>query len=225
MAITGKNVVKRNTKKQVKSGKKVQVTKRNRKAVLKSVVRKFVVPKKVLKVIRPGSALEDLHSKWIQLSASQRKVLSDVADALNENKTEPKRVRLALLPKLVKAKRPMTGYMLFAHENRQRVVSEHPEWKITDIAKKLGEEWKALSEEQKVSFKSRKVENTTVKKTHKLDPAEKVRRAKERALVRLAQPKKLAKNDLIAQILKKTGNKHTKSVLTFMTKKSLLALL
>lgn len=49
-------------------------------------------------------------------------------------------------------KRPSTAYFLYANTRRAAVKEEHPEWKVSDIAKHLGAEWKNLSDAQKAPF-------------------------------------------------------------------------
>lgn len=51
-----------------------------------------------------------------------------------------------------KPKRSMSSFMFFANEKRAEVRQQHPELKITEIGKKLGELWAALPEEQKKVF-------------------------------------------------------------------------
>jgi structure-specific recognition protein 1 len=48
-----------------------------------------------------------------------------------------------------KPKKPMTAYFLWAQENRDRVKEKYPDLKITDVAKKLGEMWKEVSDKSK----------------------------------------------------------------------------
>ena len=46
-------------------------------------------------------------------------------------------------------KRPMSAYMLWLNANREKIKSDHPGISITDLSKKAGELWKAMSEEKK----------------------------------------------------------------------------
>lgn len=49
-----------------------------------------------------------------------------------------------------KPKKPMTAYFLWANENRDRVKEKYPELKgVTEVAKKLGELWKEVSDKSK----------------------------------------------------------------------------
>jgi hypothetical protein len=139
---------------------------------------------KVTRVIRSGSVFEKLYDFWKQLSTNKRKVLAEVGTALTNNAVEAKRIRVSLLPKVVKPKRPMTSYMLFAHENHERVKTEHPDWKMTQIAQTLGQEWKNLEQQTKDDFKLRKVSNTRAAVSHRMDPKEKARRVTQRTQLR-----------------------------------------
>ncbi|XP_008942733.1 PREDICTED: FACT complex subunit SSRP1, partial [Merops nubicus] len=55
-------------------------------------------------------------------------------------------------------KRPMSAYMLWLNANRERIKSEHPGISITDLSKKAGELWKAMSKEKKEEW-DRKAED------------------------------------------------------------------
>lgn len=53
-----------------------------------------------------------------------------------------------------KPKRPLSAYMLFSMENREKVMKEFKFEKkqIGDIAKKLGEQWKKMSDKEKTPY-------------------------------------------------------------------------
>ena len=53
-----------------------------------------------------------------------------------------------------KIKRPLSAYMFFSTENRDKVMKEFKFEKkqIGDIAKKLGEQWKKMSEKDKAPY-------------------------------------------------------------------------
>jgi len=65
-------------------------------------------------------------------------------------------------------KRAPTAYFLFTAERRAAVSAANPEAKITEIAKLLGAEWKALSEEEKAPFVA-KAEKEKVAHTAKVE--------------------------------------------------------
>lgn len=45
-----------------------------------------------------------------------------------------------------KPKRPMSAYMLWLNSAREQIKSENPGLKVTDIAKKGGEMWRAMKD-------------------------------------------------------------------------------
>lgn len=53
-------------------------------------------------------------------------------------------------------KRPMSAYMLWLNANREKIKSDHPGISITDLSKKAGELWKAMSKEKKEVGRSEK---------------------------------------------------------------------
>lgn len=66
-------------------------------------------------------------------------------------------------------KKPLTGFFLFSKDNRERLTKEHPEFKITQIGKLLGEEWGLASDAEKKKY-SEKAEK--LKKQYEKDLAE-----------------------------------------------------
>jgi hypothetical protein len=177
MAIAKKSASKKSAKQSTKSSKVSQKKPKSKK-------QKKTKDVKVTRVIRSGSVFEKLYDFWKQLSTNKRKVLAQVGDALTNNAVETRRIRVSLLPKVVKPKRPMTSYMLFAHENHDRIKKDHPDWKMTQVAQILGQEWKNLEQGAKDDFKLRKVSNTRKVVSHRMDPKEKARRASERTQLR-----------------------------------------
>eukprot|EP00527_Entomoneis_sp_CCMP2396_P009831 CAMPEP_0198137994 /NCGR_PEP_ID=MMETSP1443-20131203/1422_1 /TAXON_ID=186043 /ORGANISM="Entomoneis sp., Strain CCMP2396" /LENGTH=75 /DNA_ID=CAMNT_0043799603 /DNA_START=145 /DNA_END=372 /DNA_ORIENTATION=- len=61
-------------------------------------------------------------------------------------------------PKAKKAaggkKKKLTGFMLFSQEHRPKVKEEDPELTFGGIGKKLGELWRALTDEEKEKYKT-----------------------------------------------------------------------
>ncbi|NXL52783.1 SSRP1 protein, partial [Podilymbus podiceps] len=55
-------------------------------------------------------------------------------------------------------KRPMSAYMLWLNASRDKIKSDHPGISITDLSKKAGELWKAMSKEKKEEW-DRKAED------------------------------------------------------------------
>jgi hypothetical protein len=52
-----------------------------------------------------------------------------------------------------KPKRPLSAYMKFVKAKRSKVAAAHPTLKLTEIAKKLGEMWRGLSDADKAKYK------------------------------------------------------------------------
>ena len=53
---------------------------------------------------------------------------------------------------MARVKKPQSSYLLFCHERRQQVMSEHPGARIGDIQKIISVQWKALTAEEKEVF-------------------------------------------------------------------------
>lgn len=53
-----------------------------------------------------------------------------------------------------KIKRPLSAYMIFSNENREKIIKEFKFEKkqVADIAKKLGEQWKKMTDKDKVPY-------------------------------------------------------------------------
>lgn len=50
-------------------------------------------------------------------------------------------------------KRKLNPYMKFVKAKRAEVVKQYPKLKVTEIAKKLGEMWRAMSDKDKAKYK------------------------------------------------------------------------
>ncbi len=51
-----------------------------------------------------------------------------------------------------KPKRPLSAYLYFCKEKRDKIKTKHPEWKLGEISKELGQAWKNLSEKEKNKY-------------------------------------------------------------------------
>ena len=49
-------------------------------------------------------------------------------------------------------KRPKTSYMFYCDESRSTVVKKNPTFKLGDVSKAMGKEWKKLSDKKKEKF-------------------------------------------------------------------------
>ena len=52
-----------------------------------------------------------------------------------------------------KAKKPLSGYMLFAKEMRPKLKEESPDLTFGEVGKELGARWRALSDDEKAKYK------------------------------------------------------------------------
>lgn len=48
--------------------------------------------------------------------------------------------------------KPLSAYHWFIKDNREKIRNENPTWGFTEISKKLAQDWKALSTEQKQQY-------------------------------------------------------------------------
>ncbi len=49
-------------------------------------------------------------------------------------------------------KRPLSAYMLYSKEMRPTIKEDHPEFKVTEVAKEIGHLWKKITNEEKAPF-------------------------------------------------------------------------
>jgi len=54
-------------------------------------------------------------------------------------------------------KRPLSSYMIFSQENREKIMTENPGIKFTEVAKKAGEMWKSITAEEKKPYEEKAV--------------------------------------------------------------------
>ncbi|ANB14612.1 Nhp6bp [Sugiyamaella lignohabitans] len=52
-------------------------------------------------------------------------------------------------------KRALSAYMYFANENRDNIKNENPDISFGQIGKVLGEQWKALTDAEKVPYEAK----------------------------------------------------------------------
>ena len=87
---------------------------------------------------------------------SKLKELNKAFDSSKNNtKTEKPAKKAKKAKKETKEKKPrkLNAYMVFAMEVRESVKKNNPTASIIDIAKKIGEKWRALTDAQKASYK------------------------------------------------------------------------
>ena len=81
----------------------------------------------------------------IELNASDK--IDEMIDRYLDNsvKLKPKKDRN-------QPKRPKTSYMFYCDETRPTVVKKNPKFKLGDVSKAMGKEWKKLNDKKKEKF-------------------------------------------------------------------------
>ena len=93
--------------------------------------------------------------------AELEKQMTAVLAKLEEKEEKPKKAKKEKSPKKEKAdgepkkKRGLTGYLLFSKEKRPEVKEELGEVKPTEVVTEVAKRWKALTEEERVSWNER----------------------------------------------------------------------
>ena len=67
-------------------------------------------------------------------------------------KKDSKKKKKEVEPALEAIKKPLSGYMIFTSEKRKEILKKEPNLKITEVAKKVGEEWGKSSEKIKEHY-------------------------------------------------------------------------
>jgi len=95
-----------------------------------------------------ASKLKELNSAF-ESSKNKNKMNSNNEKPAKKQKKEKK------AKKDTKEKKPrkLNAYMVFAMEVRESVKKNHPTASITEIAKKIGEKWRAMTDAEKAKYK------------------------------------------------------------------------
>jgi len=122
-------------------------------------------------VFRPGMAVMEVYKtaqeRWKCMTPAERAPYSEIASNQRERlglempstsgitistaeSSVRKRKRAVKDPNA--PKRATTAFFYFAQEERPKVREVNPEFKVTDISKKLGEMWRAMDAQQKQPF-------------------------------------------------------------------------
>jgi len=89
--------------------------------------------------------------KYVKMSLDDKKRYEEEMkdyvppDHVEEKKRQTKKERVG-------PKRPMTAYFYFAADIRPQLKEDHPDLKVTDLAKLTGQKWKTLSDDEKQLF-------------------------------------------------------------------------
>ena len=97
----------------------------------------------------PGAKrLEELN--WSNMLMSTFSLKGEKRERKKASGGGEKKERKKKLTKLPgQPKRAMSSYMIWMNANRDRIKNDNPGFSIGEIAKKAGEEWKAMSTEDK----------------------------------------------------------------------------
>ncbi|GFH32695.1 HMG box domain-containing protein [Haematococcus lacustris] len=49
-------------------------------------------------------------------------------------------------------KKPLSSYMIWCQENRERIKTDHPDMKLTEISSEMGRQWKEVDEDTKKEY-------------------------------------------------------------------------
>ena len=104
-------------------------------------------------------ALNELLKKLMDAKSEAFTEVKELVTELREElKTSLQSAPVAETKKGKKAKDPnapkgaLSAFMYFSNEVRDKIRKENPDMKLTDVSKKIGEQWKALSEEDKKPY-------------------------------------------------------------------------
>lgn len=103
---------------------------------------------------KPKNASSNDASKLKELnSAFESSKNKNKMNSKNEKPPKAKKEKKAKKEAKEKKPRKLNAYMVFAMEVRESVKKNHPTASITDIAKKIGEKWRAMSDSEKAKYK------------------------------------------------------------------------
>jgi Mg-chelatase subunit ChlI len=97
-----------------------------------------------------ASKLKELNSAFE--SSKNKKNNTNNEKPANKEKSS-KKEKPSKKDKKEKKPRKLNAYMVFAMEVRESVKKNHPTASIIEIAKKIGEKWRAMSDSEKAKYK------------------------------------------------------------------------
>ncbi len=96
-----------------------------------------------------------LGEMWNKLSDDEREYYKPIKPIIDPKEEKKPMVLPKVSPPVIlpMEKKPLSGYMLFAYQKREEVVKNNPSLKVTEVAKKIGELWLKLSDDEKAIYK------------------------------------------------------------------------
>jgi len=96
----------------------------------------------------------DTHEKEIDGNISDHSSMGSPATHPDDptKKIKPKQRRKRLLKDINAPKAPLTGYVRFLNEHREKFREEHPDMPFHEVTKVLGQKWTSMSQEEKQQY-------------------------------------------------------------------------
>ena len=105
---------------------------------------------------RPDMLAKDiaqgLGKAWNELDKKKRRPYEKEAKALKKLYLKDKAVYDKIKKKEARPKRPMSSYLCFCNATRPSIKAESPDLSMTDIAKVLGQRWKAVAQKDRKKY-------------------------------------------------------------------------
>ena len=103
-----------------------------------------------------ADAAEDASDGAMEIELATAEASAAVSSALSEGAAgTPPGAKAASPASEGRLKRPKSAYFLFMEEKRSGVKAEHPEAKVTDLARLISDLWRALGAEEKGAYEER----------------------------------------------------------------------
>lgn len=101
--------------------------------------------------------LPKLLATYQSLPAEQKRLVTKLINAMSNGEIDDKtcgQIRRSInRNKKTDRSGHSNGYLVFYKENYPNVKQRHKDWKVTEIAKYIGEEWSKLSESDKTLYR------------------------------------------------------------------------